>query len=110
MTIVVVCVAASATELIARARAIAQAARVISLCTEADGDNHAYIACGADEIVCIPYRDDPCAQGTLIAEALKKLKPDAALFPATVHGRFLSAWAAAKLQTGLTADCTGLSL
>lgn len=47
---------------------------------------------------------------TRIADALRQLQPDAVLFPATIRGRFLSAWAAAKLHTGLTADCTALSL
>ena len=68
------------------------------------------LAAGADEAVYLAAPADDCAQGSRIAEALEQLAPDIALFPATVRGRFLSAWAAGKLQTGLTADCTGLSL
>lgn len=67
-------------------------------------------ACGANEAVEIPFCEDDCVQAQRIADALVQLKPDAVLFPATVRGRFLSAWAAAKLDTGLTADCTDLGL
>ena len=58
----------------------------------------------------LPPVEDDCGQGSRIAALLKQTGPDIALFPATVRGRFLSAWAAAKLGTGLTADCTGLAL
>lgn len=67
-----------------------------------------YQAYGADLVYIMERFDDDCAQGTQIAAALREIRPDAALFPATVRGRFLSAWSAAKLETGLTADCTDL--
>ena len=54
--------------------------------------------------------EDDCQQAGRIARALELLAPDAALFPATVRGRFLSAWVAAELDTGLTADCTELAI
>lgn len=75
-----------------------------------DGDAVAYHAYGANRVCSMELCDDVCAQGTHICEALQRIKPDAALFPATVRGRFLSAWAAARLGTGLTADCTDLRL
>lgn len=110
MILAVICVAPSAGELIAKARALSAKARVVALC-EADGESAAYFgACGADELLRLPACADDCAQGTRIARALDRLAPDSALFPATVRGRFLSAWVAAKLETGLTADCTALSL
>ncbi len=110
MTIVVVCIAPSATELIGKAHSLSQQVRVIALCDKKDRETKQYYACGANEIATVSLCVDYCAQGTQIANALEQLQPDAVLFPATVQGRFLSAWAAAKLQTGLTADCTDISL
>ncbi len=110
MTIVVVCIASSATELIGKAHSLSHHVRVIALCDVKDLAINQYYACGADEIATVSLCSDYCAQGTQIARALEQLQPDAVLFPATVQGRFLSAWAAAKLQTGLTADCTDISL
>lgn len=110
MTIVVVCCAASAGELIGKARSLTDGVRVIALCEVGDAQLNFYGACGADGLLRLPACSDDCAQGTAIAQALRYVAPDAALFPATVRGRFLSAWVAAKLETGLTADCTELSL
>ena len=45
-----------------------------------------------------------------IAELITKLHPDILLVSATPKGRGLSARLAAILQTGLTADCTGLDI
>lgn len=108
MTIAVYCerVGNGGIELIGRGKALG--ARVIAL-VEGEGAERE-LACGADGAMLIGLSEDDCAQGTRAAQALKRLSPDAALFPATVRGRFLSAWAAAKLGTGLTADCTGLAL
>lgn len=110
MRFVIVCEAdgdASAA-LMARARVIAPQAHIVALCEEGAPAYNA--SCGADEAVMIPFCEDDCAQAQRIADALALLKPDAVLFPATVRGRFLSAWAAARLETGLTADCTDLAL
>ncbi|MBQ8082218.1 MAG: electron transfer flavoprotein subunit alpha/FixB family protein [Clostridia bacterium] len=93
--------------LIGKARAMAPKSRVIALCEEQD---EAVLSCGADELAYLGLVLDDCAQACRVAEVLKTLGPDIALFPATVRGRFISAWAAAKLQTGLTADCTALSI
>lgn len=110
MTIVVVCCAPSAGELVAKAHSLAVGIRVVALCEANAAFPEDFGACGADSLLRLPPCPDDCAQGTAIAEALRHVAPDAALFPATVRGRFLSAWVAAKLETGLTADCTGLSL
>ncbi len=91
-----------------RARTIAPDADILALCEE--GAAFPSSACGANEAVEIPFCEDDSVQAQRIADALVQLKPDAVLFPATVRGRFLSAWAAAKLDTGLTADCTDLGL
>ena len=110
MTICVVCCAPSAPELVAKARQLAANAAVSAL-VEGDAFDAANLgACGADTLYRLPACVDDCTQGTRIAQALRFIAPDAALFPATVRGRFLSAWVAARLQTGLTADCTALSV
>lgn len=93
-------------ELIGKAKSMG--ARVLALVEDESAERA--LACGADGALLLGCADDDCAQGTHAAQALKRLDPDAALFPATVRGRFLSAWVAAKLDTGLTADCTGLTL
>ncbi len=54
------------------------------------------------------YRDDPYAQ--ILAEATKELKPSIFLIGATSIGRTLGPRVAAKLKTGLTADCTSLDI
>lgn len=110
MTICVVCCAPSALALVAKARALSPDVAPCALVEDGAEDIALLAACGAGTVYRLPPCADDCAQGTHIAEALRHIAPDAALFPATVRGRFLSAWVAAQLQTGLTADCTGLSV
>ncbi|HIS93159.1 MAG TPA: electron transfer flavoprotein subunit alpha/FixB family protein [Candidatus Alectryocaccomicrobium excrementavium] len=91
--------------MIAGARAFS--GRVVALC-EAEESCPRCFAAGASEAVLVGLLEDDCAQAERVAEALRGLDADGALFPATVRGRFLSAWVAARLGTGLTADCTAL--
>lgn len=42
--------------------------------------------------------------------AIRRFKPEVVLFPATVNGRDLAPRVSGRVGTGLTADCTGLSL
>ena len=95
----------SAGELAWKARSLYPQARVTLL---AEGADIAAPA-GVDEVLRLPVPGDDCALAETAAEALRHLAPDIALFPATVRGRFLSAWIAARLDTGLTADCTDLA-
>ena len=109
MTTVVYCEAGHrhALELIAKARTLSS--EVVALC-EDEAACGACVAAGADRVALLPLLADDCAQGDLAAAALSELAPDSVLFPATVRGRFLSGWAAARLGTGLTADCTSLGV
>ena len=109
MTTVVYCKAGHrhALELIAKARTLSS--EVIALC-EDEAACGACLAAGADRAALLPLAPDDCAQGDVVSAALYRLAPDSVLFPATVRGRFLSGWAAARLQTGLTADCTALGV
>ena len=96
-----------ALELIAKARTLSS--EVIALC-EDEAACGACLVAGADRAALLPLAPDDCAQGDAVSAALYRLAPDSVLFPATVRGRFLSGWAAARLQTGLTADCTALGV
>jgi electron transfer flavoprotein alpha subunit len=55
-----------------------------------------------------PYRTDPfsCAAINLV----RKYKPEIVLFGATIQGRDFAGTVATTLETGLTADCTGLEI
>lgn len=112
MYVIVVCESdgGSGLDLIHKARSMCPQARISVLsegrCTCAD----VYGAYGANDVISIDWCEDDCTQARRIALALEKLNPDIVLFQATVRGRFLSAWAAAKLKTGLTADCTDLKM
>ncbi|MGD0804856.1 MAG: FAD-binding protein [Candidatus Bathyarchaeia archaeon] len=61
-----------------------------------------------DHLFLATYRDDPYAQ--ILSEATNELKPSIILIGATSIGRSLGPRVAAKLKTGLTADCTGLDI
>ena len=96
-----------ACELIAKARTFSET--IIALC-EDERCCSASFSAGANECVIIDFLTDDCAQADIAAEAIRALGADSVLFPATIRGRFLSGWAAAKLETGLTADCTSLDV
>jgi len=54
------------------------------------------------------FRDDPYTQ--LLTSLVKEVKPSIFLIGATSIGRSLAPRLAIRLQTGLTADCTGLDI
>ena len=112
ITIAVLCEGdgSAAAELLGKARQLTPSGRVLALSETAKPPLSAFASFGADEAVPLGRLTDDCAQAERIADALRQLRPDVALFPATIRGRFLSAWVAARLHTGLTADCTALSL
>ncbi len=100
----------AAAELLGKARQLTPSGRVLALSETEEPPLSAFASFGADEAVPLGRLTDDCAQAERIADALRQLRPDTVLFPATIRGRFLSAWVAARLHTGLTADCTALSL
>ncbi len=77
------------------------------LCREAFayGASKAYLV---DDTVFHNYRTEPYYRA--ICHLIEKYKPEIVLFGATGQGRDLAGAVATKLQTGLTADCTGLSI
>jgi electron transfer flavoprotein alpha subunit len=54
------------------------------------------------------FRDEPYA--SILAAAVNQYRPSILLFGATATGRSLAPRLAARLRTGLTADCTGLGI
>ena len=74
-----------------------------------------YLVCaGADEVlVCRDERlrqNDAEVYARLICDLVAERKPEAILYGATAFGRELAPGVAVRLQTGLTADCTVLSM
>jgi electron transfer flavoprotein alpha subunit len=68
---------------------------------------------GADEVMVVrgaglPFDRAKCAK--ILALLTKKNRPQILLAPATAFGRSVMPYAAALLETGLTADCTGLEI
>ena len=94
-------------------------ARKTELCAVLLGDQVSYIgheafAYGADKVYLIDspvfhyYRTEPYYKA--ICYLVRKYKPEIMLIGATGEGRDLGGAIATELQTGLTADCTGLSV
>jgi len=54
------------------------------------------------------YRTDPYARAAV--QLIRKYKPEIVLFGATTQGRDFAGTVATTLETGLTADCTGLEI
>lgn len=106
-------------ELLARARALADSrgarlTAVVLTSSLSEEDAEALIAHGADRVIAVEHpllRDFLCE---IWAEALLRLvrgrKPEVFLAAATTTGRTLMPYLAAKLGTGLTADCTELAI
>ncbi len=69
------------------------------------GADRAYVI---DDPVLQRYRTAPCASGCITL--IRKYKPEIVLVGATTLGRDLAGAIATELQTGLTADCTGLDI
>lgn len=72
------------------------------------------IAYGADVVLCVDQRElvqyvtEPYAQA--ITQIVRERKPSVVLIGATTIGRDLGPRLSARLETGLTADCTGLDI
>ena len=97
-------------ELTAKAAQLSPTAHITVLREEKAPVPALFGGCGATDCLTLPAMRDDCLLGNLLAGILRPMVPDILLMPATVRGRFLSSWVAAKLNTGLTADCTALTL
>ncbi len=109
-----------ARELTAKARelAVARGCEVVALVAEGELADDAVarelIACGADRV--LRARDerftlvDPELLANWVCALARVRRPEIVLFGATPLGRELAPRVAAELKTGLTADCTALSI
>ena len=105
-------------ELISEARRLADelGTEVIGLVLGSDctGMPHDIAGYGADKVIVCEnhalkdYTTD--AYASVICDVVKEYKPEVFLFGATNIGRDLAPRCAARLHTGLTADCTNLSI
>jgi len=105
-------------ELLCEGRRLADELNVELACVligEAMGDKaQELILRGADKVYLVEspklknYQDEPYTN--VIVELIKEFKPEIFLSGATSIGRSLVSRIAAKLQTGLTADCTKLDI
>ncbi len=79
-----------------------------------DGIIDEFSNCGADKVIIVNDNILASYSANLyrkaISEILQKEKPNIVLFGATVMGRELAPLVATTLNTGLTADCTGLEI
>ena len=86
----------------------------VLLCSDAKDYPQQLIAHGADKVYLVKnealrfFRDEPYTH--IISELIKDYQPLAVLFGATSVGRSLAPRLAARLHTGLSADCTTLEL
>lgn len=107
-----------AIELLGKARELADNLneKVVALLLgyEVAGQAQELIAYGADVVVCVDERElvqyttEPYAQA--ITQIVRERKPGVVLIGATTIGRDLGPRLSARLETGLTADCTGLDI
>jgi electron transfer flavoprotein alpha subunit len=79
-----------------------------------EGEAKKLIASGADRVFLVDdsglgtFLDEPYAR--ILARLIREQKPEIVLTGATAIGRSLIPRVAAELETGLTADCTGLEI
>ncbi len=104
-------------EMIAKLRELNSSAHItgVFLCSDSSNqDNSELLSSGADEILLLHHpafqNYNPLLYTNAIVPICKKEMPSIFLFPATEMGRDLAPRIATELQTGLTADCTELSM
>lgn len=72
------------------------------------------IAHGADRVYLVDHpslcRFNDESYADLLVQLIRRYRPEIVLAGATTHGRSLAPRVAARLETGLTADCTGLDI
>lgn len=105
-------------ELLGKARELADALnqKVVAMLLGSDVKSKADILIkhGADKVIVVEderlkeYTTEPYAK--VIFEIVKKYDPEIAIYGATSIGRDLAPRLAARIHTGLTADCTGLEI
>lgn len=108
----------AALELTAKARLLADdmgaEVSTLLLFSEIDVKPETLIGYGADSVICVRDRRlglfDQEVQSRILYWIIRDTRPGIVLAPATTSGRSIMPAVAAKLRTGLTADCTGLDI
>lgn len=108
----------AAFELLAKGRELANSLGVelyaLLICKNIENKPEELIAGGADKVIVV--RDNslhhflPEPYTNILLHVINKYKPNIFLAPSTTQGRALLSRTAASIYTGLTADCTGLSV
>lgn len=108
----------AAFELLAKGRELANSLGVelyaLLICKNIENKPEELIAGGADKVIVV--RDNslhyflPEPYTNILLHVINKYKPTIFLAPSTTQGRALLSRTAASIYTGLTADCTGLSV
>jgi len=105
-------------ELIGKARELAQKLNThvsaVLIGNEVEKEAQLLISCGVDTVYLVEspqlanFQDEPYTN--VLVNLIQKYKPEIVLCGATFIGRSLIARVAIKVDTGLTADCTGLDI
>lgn len=105
-------------ELLGEGRRLADQLQVplsaVLLGDETEAAARAFIAHGADRVYTVEhpslklYNDE--AYTDIFVQLIKSCKPEIVLMGATTYGRSLAPRVSSRLNTGLTADCTGLEI
>jgi len=108
----------AAFELLAKGRELANSLGVelyaLLICKNIENKPEELISGGADKVIIV--RDNslhhflPEPYTNILLHVINKYKPTIFLAPSTTQGRALLSRTAASIYTGLTADCTGLSV
>jgi electron transfer flavoprotein alpha subunit/ferredoxin len=108
----------AAFELLGKGRELADSLGVelysLLICRDVENKVEELIAGGADKVIVV--QDDslhnflPEPYSNILLHIFEKYKPTIFLAPSTTQGRALLSRTAASIYTGLTADCTGLSV
>ena len=105
-------------ELLGKARQLADQKQVplsaVLLSNQAETLARELIFSGADQVLLLSHSslaaEDEELTFRLLAEEIERRKPEIVLFGATAFGRSVAPRLAARLRTGLTADCTQLEI
>jgi electron transfer flavoprotein alpha subunit len=108
----------AAFELLGKGRELADSLGVelisLLICRDVENKVEELIAGGADKVIVVQdnllFNFLPEPYSNILLHIFKKYKPTIFLAPSTTQGRALLSRTAASIYTGLTADCTGLSV
>ncbi len=106
------------TELLGEGRKLADALSVplsvVLIGQDVAGQAQTLVSCGADQVYLVEheslknYNDE--SYSDIFTQLVTRYKPEIILMGATTYGRSLAPRVASRLNTGLTADCTGLEI